>query len=176
MKATATTLCMKLLLALKWSSIMAVPVAILEYYSGVFLENKTFLIIFFSSFVADIILGVWKHLKLRTFDFSLLMWGALTKLLASFLAMILFNGLAGAEGIGETGIKIYILLVGKLLVLLYVDGSAFVNMSIITKGKFPPKSWLSKIKGFNETLDTTVFTAGSNHLPTSKNLQNEQVN
>lgn len=157
-KITFITLKIKLLWAFKFSSIAAMPIALIEYYSGVYLENKIFMVGFFSSFMIDIVLGIWKHLKNKTFDFSLLIWGALTKLFVSIMAMILFNALASAEGIGETGLRLYVLLIGKLLVLIYINGSAWYNMYFITKGKFPPVAWMKKMKGFNESLDPTTFT------------------
>lgn len=51
----------------------------------------------------------------------------------------------------------YLKSVTRLTVLLYPAGSAFVNMSILTRGKFPPFSWIKRIQAFNSDLDLSKF-------------------
>jgi hypothetical protein len=148
----------KLLMSLLLSAIIGALLAIVEYYKLIIIENKTFLILIFSAFICDVILGMWKHLKAKDFSFHELFTKALTKIAISFLAMVLFNAMAGVEGIGETPIKIWLLMVGKLLNIIYISGSAFNNMYYITDKKFPPYAWISRMKEFNKTLDTSKLT------------------
>jgi hypothetical protein len=137
----------------------------MEYYRLVIIENKTFIVLLFSAFVADVILGMWAHLKKKDFSWTELFTKALTKIGVSLLAMILFNAIAGVEGVGESGIKVYILLVGKLMNLFYITGSAFNNMFYITDKKFPPIAWMKRMKEFNTTLDTSKLTNSANTNP-----------
>jgi hypothetical protein len=148
----------KLLMSFFISAIIAAMLAIVEYYKLIIIENKTFIILIFSAFVCDVILGMWKHLKAKDFSFKELFTKALTKIAISFLAMVLFNAMAGVEGIGETPIKMWLLMVGKILNLTYISGSAFNNMYFITDKKFPPYAWISRMKEFNKTLDTSKLT------------------
>ena len=41
---------------------------------------------------------------------------------------------------------------------IYVGGSAFKNLHVITKGKFPPTSFMNRMKGFNNDLSISNFT------------------
>jgi hypothetical protein len=43
------------------------------------------------------------------------------------------------------------------MVFLYPAGSAFVNASILTNGKFPPLGWIQKVEKFNSNLDINQF-------------------
>jgi hypothetical protein len=116
-------------------------------------DNKTFIVLLFSAFIVDVLCGMWKHLKCKDFSFRELLTKALTKIGITFMAMVLFNAMAGIEGVGESGVKVYLLLVGKLMNLFYISGSAFNNMYYITGGKFPPIAWMDKMKEFDKTLD-----------------------
>ena len=144
---------MKLLICMCFS-VAASPLAyVLDYYTGIIHENRNFIVLILSAFIIDVVFGMWKHLKLHTFSFSELLTKALTKIAVVVMAMVLFNAMAGVEGVGETGIKVYLLLIGKLMVMVYLSGSAFNNMYIITNGTFPPYSWMKRMKNFNESLD-----------------------
>jgi hypothetical protein len=152
---------MKILLCL-FLSIAASPIAyVIDYYSGIICDNKKFIVLVFSAFLVDVACGIWKHLKAKDFSFRELMTKAMTKIAISFLAMVLFNALAGMEGIDESGIKVYLLMIGKLMNLIYLSGSAFNNIYFITEGKFPPIAWMNRMKNFNETLNPEKITQDS---------------
>lgn len=51
----------------------------------------------------------------------------------------------------------YLKIITRLIIILYPAGSAFMNMSAITNGVFPPLGWIKKIKAFNEDLDLDKF-------------------
>lgn len=56
----------------------------------------------------------------------------------------------------------YLLTITRIMVFLYPAGSAFVNSSILTKGKFPPLGWIKKIDSFNKNMDINQFKANEN--------------
>ena len=51
----------------------------------------------------------------------------------------------------------YLLTITRIMVFLYPAGSAFVNASILTNGKFPPIGWIQKVERFNKNLDINQF-------------------
>ncbi|KAF2518244.1 hypothetical protein E0W68_09475 [Flavobacterium salilacus subsp. salilacus] len=57
----------------------------------------------------------------------------------------------------------YLKIVTRLIVILYPAGSAFMNMSALTNGVFPPLGWITKIKAFNKDLDLERFTYNNNN-------------
>lgn len=155
---TDLSLHMKLSLSFFLSAIAGAVLAMAEYYTQTLFENRVFMMLIFSTFICDVVLGAWKHLKLHDFSFKELLTKALKKIVITLIAMILFNSLAGAEGIGDTGMKLWFLLVGKLISLFYIAGSAFNSMYIITDHKFPPYAWIKRMKDFNKTLDPKEFS------------------
>jgi hypothetical protein len=50
-------------------------------------------------------------------------------------------------------IKDYIEIVMRLIIFLYPAGSAFGNMSVVTKGGFPPKAWMDRLEKFKSNLN-----------------------
>lgn len=130
-----------------------------DYYRAILLENKSFFALFLLAFVSDVGMGVWAHIKKKDFDFSELFIKGLTKIAVSFVAFVLFNSIAGIEGVNDTGLKVYFLLVGKLMNIFYFAGSAFNNMFYITDKRFPPLAWMKKVKEFNKSLDPKSLTS-----------------
>jgi hypothetical protein len=143
-----------------------------DYYKGILLENKSFVALFLMAYVSDVVMGIWAHLKKKDFSFTELFIKGLTKIAVSFVAMTLFNAIAGVEGVDDTGIKIYLLLVGKLMNLFYLAGSAFNNMYYVTDKQFPPLAWMKKVKEFNKTLDPKDLTSQSKTAETAQKNDN----
>lgn len=107
----------------------------------------------------DMIAGIWKHLKLYTFSWKRLYLGLIEKIGVSFLGMVLFTSLFSIrEWNGIDAAKNYLILIGKLANLLYICGSCFNNLYVITGGKFPPVGWMRRMANFNETLNTEKLT------------------
>jgi hypothetical protein len=105
------------------------------------------------------------HWRKRDFSWNELFVKGVTKLFISLMAMICFNAIASIEGI-PSEVKVYILLVGKMMNLFYILGSAFNNMFYITGGQMPPKVWMLRMKEFNKTLEPKSL------LNTAKNETN----
>jgi hypothetical protein len=160
----------KLIMLTIFGTIVGTIVYLSEYYKGIILENKSFLALFLMAYVSDVLMGIWAHLKKKDFSFTELFTKGLTKIAVSFVAMTLFNAIAGVEGVDNTGLKVYLLLVGKLMNLFYLAGSAFNNMYYVTDKRFPPLAWMKKIKEFNKNLDVKELTSQS------KNAETAQIN
>jgi len=117
----------------------------------------------FMLLLLDLSTGVWKHLKLKTFDWRRLYVGLLEKVFISFMGMIVFNIAGNVKELTEVdSLKTYLLLIGKLTNIFYVGGSAFNNMFIITGGKFPPVGWMERMKKFNQTASISALNEEKN--------------
>ncbi|MBF00606.1 MAG: hypothetical protein CMP77_11610 [Flavobacterium sp.] len=96
--------------------------------------------------------SVYHAFKLKDFTFRKNIVGLLTKLAlcagAAILFEIIHTTLKDASFIYD-----YLKSLTRLIVILYPAGSAFLNMSAITNGIFPPLGWINKMKAFNENLD-----------------------
>lgn len=165
----ATTFQVKLLGCFILGSIFTPIVYISDYYKGILLENKNFVVVIFVAFLVDIVCGSWKHYKTGDFSWTDLFTIALKKLSITFMAMLLFNGMVSIEGIEDSGIKVYLLIVGKLMNFWYLAGSAFNNMYYITDHKFPPYAWMKRMKDFNKTLDLNKLKGNETDTPTPSN-------
>lgn len=128
-------------------------------YRPILSKDSEFIKILVLFLLIDLVCGIWKHWKNRTFDFKQLYFGLLTKVGISFLGMVLFNALSSVDDLEAIPtINSWLLLVGKIMNLVYVGGSAFSSMYIITGGKFPPVAFMNKLKKFNETLDISELS------------------
>ena len=114
----------------------------------------------------DWITGMWKWWKRHKFDWRAMAIGLWTKIAITYMGMVLFQGLGYIdEFANHPDIKSYFMLVGKMTVFFYVAGSAFNNMYYVTEGRFPPLGWMKRMKAFEETADTRVFTEGIKETP-----------
>ena len=143
-------------------------IALFGIYESVIYKDTEFMAILVLCLISDMILGVWKHWKLCTFDFKELYTGVATKTAVSFLGMVIFNAFASIMNVIP---ELYIgfMLIGKVANLVYVGGSALNSMYVITGGKFPPVAFMDRLKKFNTTLDVSVFKATKNEQTTVNN-------
>ncbi len=116
-------------------------------------NNIEFMIIIAFAIIIDHIIGSILHaFKLRDFTWKENIRGLLVKMGLTVVGYILFEMfnfiLKDAEWIAK-----YFKLVTHLTVFLYPAGSAFVNISVLTDGKFPPIGWIEKIRKFQTNLD-----------------------
>ena len=142
---------------LKSSIILAVsvsPVALLiDKLKSWAIDNIEFMTIIACAIVIDHIIGSILHaFKLRDFTWKENIKGLLVKMGLTVAAYILFEMfnfiLKDAEWLAK-----YFKLITNLSVFLYPAGSAFVNISVLTDGKFPPIGWIEKIKKFQNNLN-----------------------
>ncbi len=118
--------------------------------------DRAFIHILFTLFICDIFSGIVKHIKLRNFSFTELALKFLVKIIVSTIFMVSFNALAQIKGLPVEG-KHYFELLGKIMNGIYVGGSVFWNIHIITNGVFPPIGWMERTKEFNKTLNLKKF-------------------
>lgn len=102
--------------------------------------------------IDHIIGSVYHAFKLRDFTFKKNIRGLLSKLALCAAAAALFEIIHYTVKDASL-IYDYLKSLTRLVVVLYPAGSAFMNMSALTNGRFPPLGWINKIKAFNEDLD-----------------------
>lgn len=104
----------------------------------------------------DWVVGVWYHIKAKDFDWGKNALGLTLKIGMALFAGSLFEALPYFLK-HDNLIAQLLLVVTRLAVFLYPAGSAFMNMTEITDGKFPPTGWIKRIKYFNENLNLKPF-------------------
>lgn len=127
-------------------------------YEPIFNRDSEFLKILVLFLFFDLVLGMWKHWVQKTFDWTKMYKGLMTKIAISLIGMFLFNAFASIpELINFSEISVWIALTGKVMNIVYVGGSAFNNMFVLSGGKFPPVAFMQRFEKFNKTLSLNVF-------------------
>lgn len=121
-----------------------------------FIENQIYIAWVLWAIFADWIVGIIWHLRNKDFSIGKNAMGLTIKIGMALFAGSLFEALPYFMGNNDT-ISSILLIVTRIAVFFYPAGSAWVNMSKITGGKFPPVGWLNKISKFNESLDINVL-------------------
>jgi hypothetical protein len=130
---------------------------ILEQISNWSITNGAYILFVFAAIMLDHILGTLIHLFVkRDFTIKKNVVGLVMKLGLVIAVGLLFEGINHIV-VGENFIKDYLTIVLRLLVFMYPAGSAFMNSSIITNGKFPPSGFLSKLTKFQENINISEF-------------------
>lgn len=138
------------------ATVPAFGFSFVERLTGWYIDNEVFLSFVFMAITADLITGVWKHLKKGTFSFKEMTYGLLQKTAVVIMGYVLFEMIHQIVDDVEF-IAIYFKVLLQLVVILYPAGSAMDSLSIITDGKFPPIGWMKKKNKFNEDLDLNNF-------------------
>lgn len=112
-----------------------------------YLYNDTYVVIMLGTIAVDHALGTWKYLNWRKFDFKKNVGGLFTKIFIVIMGAWLFEAMGGIIH-KDSIFKDWLLIVTRLLVFIYPAYSAWKSMSVITKGAFPPKSWIERIERF----------------------------
>lgn len=147
------TVSVKVTISLCFSLLIAPIAWLIEHFQTTFFPDINYVFILSVAIAVDLFTGMWKHRKLHDFDFKDLYQGLLTKIAVSFCGAILFGGVTSISDFqNHPDIKSYLLLIGKIANFLYVAGSAWNNLFIITNGKFPPVGWMRRMKSFNENI------------------------
>ena len=126
---------------------------VVEHLMDWSIANQDYIVLVLGAIAIDHILGTLVHFFIkRDFSIKINIHGILIKLGLVVAMGFLFEGLNNIIK-EDSFIKSYLTIVLRLTVFLYPAGSAFVNSSIITRGKFPPIGWINKVKKFSENLD-----------------------
>lgn len=115
-------------------------------------SQQVYIAFVLTAIVMDHILGTLVHLFVkRDFSFRRNIVGLLVKVGLVICVEITMNGILHIAG--STMVSSYLAVVGQLLVFLYPAGSAMINCSHITKGRFPPIAFIDRVNMFNKNLD-----------------------
>lgn len=117
-----------------------------------FTTNQDYILIVLGAIAIDHFFGTWKHIKLKNFNIKHNIEGLFIKLSVVIAGGLLFEGL-GHLITRDSIIKTYLIIVGRILVFLFPARSSWRSMSVVTNGKFPPKSWIEKMDKFERNLD-----------------------
>lgn len=129
------------------------PIALIwEKLSKWGLDNSEYITFVLIAIAVDHILGTFKYLSLKQFSLKKNIVGLMTKIGLVVACGLLFEGL-NVILTHETLIKDYLTITTRLIVFLYPAGSAFGNSTFLSGGKFPPQSWLDKLKSFQNNTN-----------------------
>lgn len=140
-----------------WSSfqlalVPAVGMTISERITGWYLESYVFIFMLGFAIIADLVAGIWKHMKFNTFSPKKMIIGFSQKI--GLVILVYFLTEAFIQIIADADLdSIYFKVATKIMIFVYPAGNALVNVGIITNGKFPPLAFLKKFEKFNKTLD-----------------------
>jgi phage-related holin len=144
---------MKYSFQIKMSILLSIPTWCITKFTEWTISNKDFIACVLLCIAIDHILGSLSHaFKLKDFSFKKNTTGILKKISICVLSIVLFEVMHFIVH-DLTSIYDYLKVVTRMTVISYPVSSAFINMAILTNGKFPPKGWLEKLKYFNETLN-----------------------
>ncbi|SHF18953.1 hypothetical protein [Chryseobacterium vrystaatense] len=151
----------KIWASVQLASVPAVGLSISERLTGWYIDSQFFIMLLIGGLLGDLILGVWKHLKLRTFSFKKLLLGFTEKMAIVTIAYFFTEAIMQIISDGDLD-SVYFKMFSKIAIFLYPAGNAAVNMGIITNGKFPFPFLLKRIAKFNNSGDLGVFNMKKN--------------
>lgn len=126
---------------------------LLSFITDWFSLNSGYVIFVFIAIIMDHLIGTWVHLFIKR-DFSMKknITGFFTKTFLAIAVGVLVEGISYIMGEGLF-VTDYFSILSRLMVFIYPAGSALMNVSLITKGNFPPTAWMDKIRNFNKNMD-----------------------
>lgn len=143
----------KILAISKLSFIPAFIVFSFERLTTWYIDNHWFMQGVLIAIAIDHILGTYVHFWIkRDWSWKKNISGLFTKLIMCILGYIIFEFMHVIVQPVDF-IAHYFSVVLQLMVFLYPGLSALGNMSVITKGKFPPVGWIDKLNQFNNSGD-----------------------
>lgn len=147
----------KLLATMTLTTVPALGLTLLERLTSWYITNQVFMTFVFLAITIDHILGSYVHFQIkRDFSFKKNLQGLLQKgfsVVAGYVLLEMIHQIVKDVDF----IALYFKVLIQLMVMLYPIGNAMGNLSIITKGKFPPIGWMRKLEKFNEDLDLETF-------------------
>jgi len=121
------------------------------------LVNISVITIIALAIIIDHLLGCWVHaFYKRDFCWKKNILGLITKCGVTVAGFLIFEMLNHLLKDADFLIS-YFKITTNVIVFLYPATSAFVNLSIITNGAFPPVGWIKKIKKFQSSTNLTEF-------------------
>lgn len=152
------TMLMKLKASAKLGVLLSPLVYILDRLTEWGIDNQDYILLVMGAIAFDHALGSAKHaFVLKDFTFRKNIEGLITKIGLVVACGFLFE----ATNIiikKDSVVTDYLTIVTRLMVFMYPAGSAFWNSSVLSGGKFPPKSWLDKLTLFQSNLNPDSLT------------------
>lgn len=150
------TISQKFLAVFNLTALPAVGFSLMETFSKWYLDNHLIVFLIVGAIMCDLFIGIWKHLKLHTFSPKKMLTGFCEKAFIILMGYFLSESLVQILSDADFG-TIYIKIVSRLMIFTYPAMNAFVNMGIITNGKFPPIGLTKRFEKFNNHLDLNAF-------------------
>jgi hypothetical protein len=141
-------------------SLASFPFAVIaDAVSQWFHLNIAYILFVFGAVIIDHLLGSYVHAFIkRDFNIKKNIQGFMVKV--SLIVSVFFLGRGIVHILGDDNIMAhYFNTMMRLMVFIYPAGSALMNCSLLTGGKFPPIGFLEKLKRFNENLNIKEFGA-----------------
>lgn len=147
------TLLVQFKATIKLGILLSPLIFLVEKLSRWGIDNSDYIIVVLFAIAIDHVLGTTKHLYFdKDFTIKKNLKGLVIKIGLVVACGFLFEGLQVIVH-KESLVTEYLKITLRLIVFLYPAGSAFGNSSIISNGKFPPQSWLDRLKKFQENLN-----------------------
>lgn len=142
-----------------WAKALIIALPISYAINGLdvwFHSNQTFFNFLCWSLIANMIAGVWKHKKYKTFRWKLFFFRNAEMWLAIILVYPLLEMIRHLSGNNPaSGAMLWFIQVSTLL---YPISKIFKNVFIITHGNFPSKVIMMKLYDFERTGDIRYLT------------------
>lgn len=139
------------------SAVPAIPISLVDRFSGWYIDNQVFLTLVFLAVVIDHLLGSFVHYWIKhDFNIKKNQNGLLVKGFSVCAGYVLFEMVHQIVSDVQF-IAIYFRVILQLTVIIYPLLSALKNISIISGGAFPPAIWFKKFESFNNDLDLNNF-------------------
>lgn len=150
------------------AAVPAVGLTISERIIGWYLESYVFIFVLGLALIADLIAGIWKHMKFNSFSPRKMITGFSQKI--GLVILVYFLTEAFIQIISDAELdSIYFKVASKIMIFIYPAGNALVNIGIITDGKFPPLAFLKKFEKFNKTLNINDLNLKSDETDNNSN-------
>lgn len=127
------------------------PIAyLMGFITDWFSLNSGYVIFVFIAIIIDHLVGTWVHAFIKR-DFSMKknIVGFFTKTFLAIAVGIIAEGISYIMGEGMF-VTDYFNTLSRLMVFIYPAGSALMNVSVITKGAFPPTAWMERVKNLSQ--------------------------
>lgn len=132
-------------------------VFIMERITDWYMMNYAYVSFTMTAIMFDHLLGTWVHWKiLRDFSWRRNIQGFFSKVILVLVGAVIIEGIIDIIKPVPL-IADYVKVMSRLVVFIYPAGSALMNCSVLTGGKFPPTAFMQKITQFNKNLDPQVF-------------------
>ncbi len=133
---------------LKMTLSFSLVATFLQIVSDWYVTNQKFIVYFIIAVTANAILGLWKHHKLREFDWLIFFWKTalmLAVVIIVYLLLYILVDLAG-NGIVVDGFKTTI----QIATIFYPISKAIKSLHVISNGEHPPAWIMEKLYGFEK--------------------------